>query len=235
MVKLKESRILSIIPARGGSKGIRKKNIKELNGKPLIVWTINTAISSMHVDRVIVSTDDKETADISKRFYAEVPFIRPSALATDGASTISVIEHTLKWLLENQSYKSEAVLLLQPTSPLRTVDDIDSAVRLFRQNHTRAVVSVSESETHPWLCNTLPEDNNMSEFLRPEVINKRRQDFPPYYQVNGAIYLAEIDYLFMQKGFMGPQTYAYVMPKDRSIDIDTPSDFEYAEFLLSKH
>lgn len=228
-------KVLAIIPARGGSKGLPGKNIKELCGKPLIAWSIEQAKSCSDIDRIIVSTDDEEIAETAKKYGAEAPFMRPAELANDTASTIDVIFHTINWLKEHQEFQPEYILLLQPTSPLRLAEDINGAIQMLKDKNAQAVVSVYETDHHPWWSNTLPEDDSMKHFLRPEILNKRRQDLPVFYRLNGAIYLANTDYLHECNGFLGPDTFAYEMPKNRSIDIDSDIDFKLAGLLLEEN
>ena len=227
-------KVLAIIPARGGSKGLPGKNVKELCGKPLIAWSIEQAKYCNDIDRIVVSTDDEEIAEVAKKYGAEVPFIRPAELANDTASTVDVIFHAINWLKEYENYRPEYILLLQPTSPLRTVEDIRTAIQTLKDKDVRAVVSVCETDHHPWWSNTLPEDGNMGNFIRLEILNKRRQDLPVFYQLNGAIYLADTDYLHECNGFLGPYTFAYKMPKNRSVDIDSDLDFKLAKLLLEE-
>lgn len=227
-------RILAIIPARSGSKGLPGKNIKDLCGKPLIAWTIEQTLGCGIVDKIVVSTDDRKIAEVAKKYGAEVPFIRPTELASDTASTIDVILHTVDWFEKNENYQPTHILLLQPTSPLRTAADIKGAIQTLKDKNARAVVSVCETDHHPWWSNTLPENDNMKDFLRPEILNKRRQDLPVFYRLNGAIYLADTDYLYKCNGFLGPNTFAYEMPKERSIDIDSALDFKLAALLLEE-
>lgn len=231
---IKGKSVLAIIPARGGSKGLPGKNIKKLCGKPLISWTIEQAKSCSDIDRIVVSTDDREIAEVAKTYGAEVPFMRPAELANDTASTIDVILHAINWFKEHEDYQVEYILLLQPTSPLREVEDIKSAALILKEKNALSVVSVCETDHHPWWSNTLPENGNMKDFIRPEILNKRRQDLPLFYRVNGAIYLAETNYLQEHNEFLGPDTSAYKMPKIRSVDIDTAIDFEMVEFLMTK-
>jgi CMP-N,N'-diacetyllegionaminic acid synthase len=223
-------RILALIPARGGSKGLPRKNILPFLGKPLIAWTIEQALASTYLDRVIVSTDDDEIADISKSYGAEVPFIRPKELATDDAKAIDVFLHALNWLSMNNDH-FDLVMILQPTSPLRISDDIDASIKLFFSKEAQAVVSVCEADYHPYWSNILPKDGCMKDFIRPEILHKNRQELPTFYRLNGAIYLAYCDYLKNKKSFHGEKTYAYLMPVGRSIDIDTDVDFKLAEIL----
>ncbi len=227
-------RILGIIPARSGSKGLHRKNILLLNGKPLIAWTIEQARASSYLDKVIVSTDDEEIASIAKVCGADVPFIRPKELATDGAKTFDVITHALNWFEKNLD-AFDLFVLLQPTSPLRTSGDIDGAIKLLFAKKYQAVISVCETEHHPYWSNILPAGNSMDNFLRPELVNKNRQELPTFYRINGAVYAAFCDYVKAQQGFFGKGTYAYIMPKERSIDIDTVMDFKFAEFMLQRN
>lgn len=226
--------VLTIIPARGESKRLPGKNTKELYGKPLIGWSIKEAVSCVDIDRIVVSTDDEDIAEVAKKYGVEIPFMRPADLANDTASTVDVIFHTIEWLRKHQDYQAEYILLLQPTSPLRTVADIENAIQMLKDKDALAVVSVCETDHHPWWSNTLPENGNMKNFIRPDILNKRRQDLPVFYRLNGAIYLAETDYLHECNGFFGPDTFAYKMPKSRSVDIDSDLDFKLAQLLLEE-
>jgi CMP-N,N'-diacetyllegionaminic acid synthase len=226
----KEKKIIALIPARGGSKGLPRKNILPFVGKPLIAWTIEQAIASNCLARVIVSTDDDEIAEVAKKYRADVPFIRPKELATDDATASDVISHAVDYLLKHDG-PFDILLLLQPTSPLRTSQDIDNAIALLFAKKAKAVVSVCEAEHHPYWSNTLPEDGCMKDFIRPDIMHKNRQELPAFYRINGAIYLTYCDYLQETKSFFGKKTYAYIMPLERSIDIDTKVDFRLAEIL----
>ena len=228
----KNKKILALIPARGGSKGLPGKNIKEIAGKPLIVWTIQTALQSNWLDKIIVSTDNETIASVSREAGAEVPFMRPKHLANDKAKVIDVVLHAIDWF-ESQGENYDLLLLLQPTSPLRTVQDIENAIQLLFEKQAKAIISVCENEHPPYWSNTLPADHSMKNFINFDAI-KNRQELPTFYRLNGAIYLSEIDYLKQNKGFWGSQTYAYVMPKERSVDIDSLLDFKLAELLLNE-
>ena len=229
----KEKKILAIIPARGGSKGLPRKNIKLLSGKPLIAWTIEQAKKSSYLDKIVVSTDDKEIADISKKYGAEVPFSRPKELATDDAKSIDAIFHALEWLRQNREVY-DIVVMLQPTSPLREAEDIDKAIELLMSKDAEGVVSVCRAEHPPLWSNTIPEDGCMKNFLAKKIMNTPRQALPVYYRLNGAVYLGYCDYLKKIKGFFGDKTYAYIMPSGRSTDIDTEMDFDFVEYFMSK-
>jgi CMP-N,N'-diacetyllegionaminic acid synthase len=225
------SRILALIPARGGSKGLPRKNIRLLGGKPLIAWTIEAAITSACFTKVVVSTDDAEIAGISTRYGAETPFQRPAELAGDQAKSIDVAIQAIQWFAERGKY-FDLIALLQPTSPLRKACDIHNALTLFGQKKAGAVVSVCECEHSPLWMNTIGDDLSLSNFLASNALNQNRQSLQQYYRLNGAVYLADIQYLKENQGFFGPQTYAYIMPVERSVDIDSELDLKFAEFLL---
>lgn len=228
----KNKKILALIPARGGSKGLLGKNVKPLLGKPLIVWTIEQAKNTKYIDRIIVSTEDEEIAEISKDSGAEVPFLRPEKLATDDSKSIDVILHAIEWVKENDGIFYDLVIMLQSTSPLRLSEDIDKAVELLFSKNAKAIISVCEAEHSPRWANTLPEDGCLKDFIKPESMNKNRQEYDIFYRLNGAIYLAYCDYIKKQKSFFGNKSFAYIMPKERSIDIDYELDFKLAEFLM---
>lgn len=229
----KGKRILGRIPARAGSKGVPGKNIKLLAGKPLINYTIETAKASGIFDFLMVSTDGEEIAAAAAKAGAEVPFVRPSELATDDAKGIEVLYHAMDWCEENNK-NFDWIMLLQPASPLRSCEDILNACRIMIEHQAEAVVSVCEVEDHPWWCNTLPSDNSMNNFLRPDITRMNRQDLPVFYKINGAIYLAEWDFICQRGSWYGPRTYAYIMPQERSLDIDSLIDFELAGVLMRK-
>lgn len=226
----KKQRILGLIPAREGSKGLPGKNIRLLLGKPLIAWTIEQARGSKYIDEVLVSTDSNKIAGIARRFGAVAPFLRPEILATASAKVIDVILHAIEYKQKRGDY-FDVIVLLQPTSPLRSRSDIDQALEYFFKKKAQAVISVCEAGHHPFLMNTLPLNGNMKNFLRISHLNKNRQDFPVFYRINGAIYLANSDYLKENKSFLGKDTYAYIMPQERSIDIDNQLDFDFASFM----
>lgn len=227
----RKMRILALIPARGGSKGLPGKNIKVLAGKPLLAWSIRQARECPFVDRVIVSTDSRKIAGVARRYGADVPFLRPRHLATDRAKTMGAILHALDWLEQNGE-RYDLLLLLQPTSPLRASRDIAGVLRTFFARKAAAVVSVTRAEHPPLWTNTLPRDGCMKNFLRPEILGKNRQELPVFYRLNGAVYLADVRYLKKTRTFFGKKTFAYVMPPERSTDIDTETDFRLAEIQL---
>lgn len=215
---------VALIPARGGSKGIPKKNIRNLVGHPLIEYSIKAARLSPWIDRVIVSTDSDEVAKVALALGAEVPFLRPKELATDEAPGIAPVIHCLEMINE-----IETLILLQPTSPLRAVEDIEGCLNLYR-NSGASVVSVTESPKHPAWMYSLSEDQALIKF--DESFGQRRQDLAKIYYLNGAIYVASGKQLLKEKSFINSLTKGFVMPPDRSIDIDTFLDWEFTEFLL---
>ena len=221
---------LAIIPARGGSKRLPRKNILELAGKPLIAWTIEAAQKSKHIDRVVVTTDDREIEEISVNWGANV-IQRPANLATDTASSVDVVIHAIDHVNTIYDY----VILLQPTSPLRNAHHIDEAVEMIFKKCADAIISVCEAEHSPLWCNTLPEDENMSKFIREDIKGKRSQDLPKYYRLNGAVYIADILRLYTEKTFnLTNNTFAYVMPQENSVDIDTELDLAFTGKLLEQ-
>ena len=230
----KGKNILGLIPARGGSKGLPRKNIKLLLGKPLIAWTIEQALASRYLDRVVVSTDDKEIAEISKKYGAEVPFIRPKELARDESKGIDVLLHAINWIEKNdKSY--DLLMLLQPTSPLRNAEDIDKSIELLFYKNADSIVSVCEVEHHPYWNVTINSDDCIEATLGDkEILNKNRQGLPDFYRINGVIYVAYIKFIFNNKGFFSNKTYVYIMPNERSIDVNTYLDFKIAEILVKE-
>ena len=220
--------LLSLIPARGGSKGIPRKNIRKLSGKPLIAWSIEAAQKSSFVDRIVVSTDDEEIAIIARSYGAEVPFLRPTELSRDDTPGIAPVLHALE-----QFPEVEQILLLQPTSPLRTTADIDGIVKMFREVQAPAAVSICESSKHPNWMFSCGKDGTLSPFT-DNPIATLRQDLPKVYTLNGALYLAKTDWIQQNRSFLSPETLGYVMPPERSADIDTLLDWEWVELLMSK-
>ena len=225
-------RILGLITARVGSKRLPGKNIIDLAGKPLIAWTVEAALNSRYIDRVIVSTDDADISAVSSKYGAEVPFIRPPEISGDFATSIEVIRHALE-NLEKLEDCYEFVMLLQPTSPFRTSKDIDNAVELMVDKNADSIVGVAPIN-HPveWV-NTLPKNLSMKEFIEPKFSSMRSQDFSRKYRINGAIYLNRISILLKTNSlFSCGNSYAYVMTEETSIDIDNRLDFVVANALM---
>lgn len=221
---------LAIITARSGSKGLKDKNIKILNGKPLIAWTIEAAIMSEKFCEIMVSTDSERYAKIARSYGAKVPFLRSATASSDKANSWDVVREVL------ENYRSvgqifDSVCLLQPTSPLRSSEDIIGAYALFEEKAKLAVVSVCEVE-HPiqW-CGKLPEDNSLAGFIQ-EKKAYQRQKIEPYYRINGAVYIVNVKEFYKNPNLYREGSFAYIMPQCRSVDIDSEMDFMYAELLM---
>jgi len=221
--------ILAIIPARGGSKGIPRKNIKPLMGEPLVGWSIDAAKQASCIDRIIVSTEDEEVASVARGLGADIPFMRPAELAADETPSIYPVLHAIEQLPEY-----DWVLLLQPTSPLRTHADIEAIWQLCQDRNSPSAVSVTEVGKHPYWMYQSDAAHRLEPFIkgRPDVL--RRQDLPAAYALNGALYLARTDWLLEQENFIGPETLGYIMPSERSVDLDTPQDWRWVEFLIEQ-
>lgn len=218
-------RVVAIIPARGGSKGIKDKNIRSFCGKPLISYTIAAAKQCRYVDEVIVSTDSDVIANISEEYGARVPFLRPAELASDTSKTIDAIVYTIKELFSKNS-KFDVLVLLQPTSPLRNAKNIEEALEMFIERNCRGLASVNEVNENPILLRTI-EDGQLNKLLNV-TSTIRRQDMPVYYKVNGAIYINLISEVNENLSF-NDNIIAYVIDKEFSVDIDDIEDFKYAE------
>jgi len=229
----KDHVVVCVIPARGGSKGLPGKNIKNFCGKPLIAHTIEQAKQSKYIDRVLVSTETEEIAKISLEYGAEVPFIRPMELAGDSSSTVDVLLHAINWLENVDQYAFDILLLLHTTTPLRSVEDINRCIALMVDEKADNVFSVAESHRNPYF-NMVEEGSDGFVRLVKEDCFSTRQAAPQVYDMNASIYvwwktvLKEGQKIFLKK------TKAYVMPKERSIDIDDDLDFGIAEFLRTK-
>jgi len=223
------NKILGIIPARGGSKGVPRKNLRELAGKPLLAWTIEAAKSSCLIDRVILSSEDDEIIKTARQYGLDVPFKRPESLALDETPGVEPVLHAMKEL-ESDGYSH--IVLLQPTSPLRKAEDIDEAIRLCLETKAPSCVSVCRSAHPPWWMFRIDVNNRLMPIMDAEALPLRRQDAPVAYQLNGSVYVAECDFLKQSKGFISPDTVAYVMPPERSLDIDTEIDLAIAEMIL---
>lgn len=222
--------MLALITARGGSKGFPGKNITNLAGKPLIAWTIEAAQTSETVDRLILSTDAPKIASVAQSWGCEVPFYRPPDLATDTAPSLDVIHHAMSWL-EEHDHAYDYLVLLQPTSPLRIAEDIDACVRLAHETQTPLVLSVTESGLHPYLLHWRAVDGTLAPLLERSLAADRRQDAPVAYAINGAVYVARWEPLKKINNFLNIEALSYVMPRERSIDIDDALDVAIAETL----
>jgi len=218
-------KVLAIIPARGGSKGVPRKNIRSVAGKPLIAWTIEAAKKSSYIDRLVLSSEDPEIIAAAKSSGCEAPFVRPAELAQDHTPGVEPVLHAL-----DQLPGYDYVVLLQPTSPLRTAAEIDGCIALCEERGAPACVSVTEASHHPQWMFTADEHGRMHPLVEQSAT--RRQELPPVYALNGAVYVAQVAWLQRSRDFIGEGTRAYVMQPLQSIDIDTEDDFFLAECLL---
>jgi len=229
---LPDLRILGIIPAREGSKRLPGKNILPLGGKPLIEWTIEAAKNSQCLRKIVVSSNDQAALKIARDCgVTDLP--RPAELATDTAKSIDVISHVIDWHANNGEH-FDAVMLLQPTSPLRTAEDIQAATKLFVEKNASSVVSMSPTEHSPLLTTTIRKDETLSEFYASlQKVPPRSQDMPVYYRLNGALYIVKIDQYLQEKTLFCDPGFAYLMPMERSIDIDNRTDFIECQTLIN--
>ena len=228
-------KILTVIPARGGSKGIPRKNIVKINDRPLIDYTIQAALQVSRINHVIVSTEDEEIASISRGLGVEVPFMRPNHLAVDQAQSAPVVIDALYRMEEINNIKYDAVLMLQPTSPLRTSKHIEKALDLFFSQECDSVVSVvSVGGTHPFRMKRLVDDRLVNYIDQGFWDMRPRQELPPVYIRNGSIYLIERDVLINKGQMIGEKCLGMVMGDKESINIDTPLDLKLAELLLEE-
>lgn len=221
---------IAIIPARSGSKGLKDKNIKELCGVPLLAYSIECALKSQLFDKVFVSTDSEEYALIAEKYGADASFLRSEEMASDTAGSWDVVREVIEHF-ERQNEYYDKIMLLQPTSPLRTVEDINNSFQLMDEKGANAVLSVTEADHSPLWCNTLGEDLCMDCFMDEKYLGVPRQQLPIFYRLNGAIYLLRRKELDIHPMFRN-RCYAYVMPKNRSIDIDSELDFMMAEYIM---
>jgi N-acylneuraminate cytidylyltransferase len=222
-------RVLAFVPARGGSKGLPRKNIIDLAGRPLIAWTLDAARQSRYIDRCVVSTDDSEIAKIARDHGGDVPFMRPAELAGDSAETFDALAHMLSLLPP-----FDVVVTLQPTSPLRTALDIDGTLETLVENDAPSCVSVTEPGKSPYWSYRIDEANHLDPLLGPSYSRMRRQELPNAYVLNGAVYATRTGWLLENRGSLGTDTVAYVMPAERSIDIDNAFDLDLAGFMLRR-
>lgn len=221
----KNKKFFALIPARGGSKRVKNKNLYPISGKPLIAWTIEAAKKSRFIDRVIVSSEDSEILEQARYFGAETPFVRPIELAQDQSSGIDPVLHAIDQIVD-----FDFVVLLQPTSPLRQTQDIDDAIVKIFQENANCLVSVTEVDKRPDWMYTLTPTGKMLSVLPEESKNKTDQ----IYVLNGAIYIANTKWLQEHKNFLTEETIAYPMPRSRSLDIDTPEDIVFCQALMEK-
>lgn len=223
---MSKPRVLGLIPARGGSKGVPGKNIIEVAGLPLIAWTILAAQSSKYIDRLIVSSDDSDIIKVARNYRCEAPFQRPAELASDEASSADVVLHALHTLED----KYDLLVLLQPTSPLRTTADIDNSVQLLLETGAPSVMSICQADKSPFWMYSRNNDGVLKPFIEHKNRPEQRQGLPPVYFPNGAIYVVRCDQFCDQPRFVYPQTRGYLMPRIRSLDIDTQDDLDWLEW-----
>lgn len=226
-------RNIAIIPARSGSKGLKDKNIKLLNGKPLIAYTIEVAKESGIFDEIFVSTDSEEYAKIAKAWGASIPFLRSEELASDNAATWDVVKDALQHY-KKQGHEFDTVALLQPTSPLRKSEDIKLGYSMMNRKKANAIVGVCEMDHSPLWCNTIPEDGSLDNFLSKDLVGLPRQSLPSYYRINGALYITKVNYLMSADDIYQSGCYACIMKKENSVDIDDAMDFMIASTLLEQ-
>jgi CMP-N,N'-diacetyllegionaminic acid synthase len=226
---ISDKRVLGLIPARGGSKAIPRKNIHPLAGKPLLAWTIEEARKAKSIDRLVLSSDDAEIIAEAKRWGCEVPFVRPAELAQDATPGIDPVLHALKELPG-----FDYVVLLQPTSPLRTAEDIEGTIERCVASRAPACVSVTATNEHPALTFKVGAGHALLPLLPESERKATRQEYPQLYRLSGAVYVARTEWLLRTRTFVTSETIAYVAPAERSVDIDDPMNLLLAEVLLTR-
>jgi N-acylneuraminate cytidylyltransferase/CMP-N,N'-diacetyllegionaminic acid synthase len=224
--------ILTIIPARGGSKGIPNKNIVPLADKPLIAWVIEAARASQSISRLVVDTDSPEIAEVARQWGAETPYLRPAEYARDDTPTIATLQNGLRWLEKHEGYVPDYLMCLQAVTPFLTTADIEGAVALALAKQAEAVVSVAPLKHPPQWLKQVNDDQRLQDYFPGQPFIARRQDVPPAYELNGAIYLARPRLLLQHSTWYADQTYAYVMQNEAWVDIDTPFDLQLADLVM---
>ena len=229
---MKKINILAIIPARSGSKGIKDKNIYEFKSKPLMFWTFNAAKQSKLLDKVIFSSNSKKYISIAKENGIDAPFLRPNNISSDITSSAEVVIHALDWVEKKLKLIPTYILYLQPTSPLRTFNDIDNSILIAKKNNADSVISVNKTDKHPYFLKELNSQGKISHYMPMKNPTPRRQELEQYYVLNGAIFLVKTKFI-KQGDWYGKNSFAYVMPKNRSIDIDSLDDIKLANFYIN--
>ncbi len=224
-----QEKILAIIPARGGSKGVLRKNIKPAGGRPLIAWIIEAAKKSRYIDRLILSSDDSDIISVAQQYGCDVPFVRPSDLARDNSSASDVVLHAIDEIPEY-----DYVMLLQPTSPLTVTKDIDGCIESCINSGAKSTVSVTEPDKSPYWMFNMEKDNRLVPVLEERYLNMRRQDLPLVYIPTGAIYIAQVKWFLKNRSFYGSSTLGFFIPQERSLDIDSELDFKLFEAIIAK-
>lgn len=223
---------IAIIPARSGSKGLKDKNIKLLNGFPLISYSIKAAQESGLFDEIMVSTDSEKYASVAKQYGASIPFLRSNEQSGDNASSWDVVKEVLN-NYDKIGKRFDTVCLLQPTSPLRKAQNIVDGYNIYNEKNVDAITSVCEMDHSPLWAMTLTEDHSLIEF-RKKLLETPRQNLKQYYRINGALYIRKIEYSDNKINIIDEKEFAYIMDRKLSVDIDVQEDFEYAEFLMNK-
>lgn len=224
---INEKKVLALIPARGGSKGVPRKNVRMLGGKPLIAWTIEAATQSKYIDRVMLSSEDEEIIEVAKKWGCDVPFVRPKELAQDDTPSMEVILHGIE-----QVKGYDYIVLLQPTSPFRTTEDINKCIEKCVENNQESCVSIVEVSQNPYWMYTVKENEVLNPLIEIDDKYYQRQKLPKTYILNGAVYVASIEWLKQSKSFLSKNTTSVEMTKEKSIDIDTMLDFKVASLLI---
>jgi CMP-N-acetylneuraminic acid synthetase len=231
---IKGKKVLGLVTARGGSKGLPGKNLMKIGGMSLVCRAVRAGLESRYIDDVVISTDDEAIASEAAKCGCEVPFMRPAELASDSAKSIDVIRHALTEL-GSAGREYGVFVLLQPTTPFRTAAHVDGCLEMLAETDADSVVSVTEAEHHPMWMNTLPADMSMKDFIRPEAENKNRQELPTYYRINGGVYAVCTEMMLRTNRLYSQKSYAYLMDAESSVDIDTPLDFALAEIIAEKN
>lgn len=222
--------VLAVILARGGSKGVPAKNILYVGGKPLIAWTIKEAQKSQYIDRLVLSSDNMEIISVANEYGCESPFVRPAHLALDDTPSMHSLLHTI----ENIENRYDYIMLLQPTSPLRIVADIDGCIAACVEHNVPACVSITQASKSPFWMYRMDSEGFMQSIMNTSNNTLSRQQLPEVYVLNGAVYVARTEWLIKEGSFMSPMTIGYVMPRERSLDIDNQLDMDICDYLLSR-
>lgn len=224
--------VLGIIPARGGSKSVPKKNIRLLAGKPLIAYTIETAQKCKMLDRTIVSTDDVEIAEVAKEYGGGVPFMRPKELALDETAMLPVLQHAVSFIEKMDNIHVDMVVLLDPTSPSRTIENIEECIQKLERENVDSVVTICEVEHNPYFVMMELHNDRLVPLIKSDKVITRRQDAPKVYRLNAAVYAFNRDVLMKAKKMIPDNTMAVIMSHEQSTHIDHEIDFEFAEYMM---
>jgi CMP-N-acetylneuraminic acid synthetase len=232
---ISKSGVVALIPARGGSKGVPRKNIRQLAGKPLIAYSIQTALESKLIERVVVSTEDIEIAEVARRWGAEVPFMRPRELATDDSPEWLTWQHAIQSLNgADDGFKVEMLVCVSPTSPLRNVEDVEACIRTLQESDADLVISTRAADRNPYYNMVAIDDNGYARLaVEPSERFHRRQDAPQLFDITTVAYAARPDFIMRATGIFDGKVKAVLVPSERAVDIDTELEFSFAEYLLS--